>query len=572
MLKDKLSLILKILLIPVALLLILSIRFYMGNKKFDDLTNQMFQNEITKNTLNLHYTLDDPSAWNIRDYEITLGSADPESLYEEIAALANYRNTLQGISYKNLSKNNKLTYDILSVYLDTQAEGKDYLLYAEPLGPTIGTQAQLPVLLAEYAFSDTEDIKEYLTLISKMDTYYASIMEFEKEKSKAGLFMNDQTANNIISQCQTFIDADENFMIPIFDEKIDNMEALSDNTKKSLKEKHVTLIANHVVPAYELLINGLTALKGTSTNSGGLANFENGKSYYEYLVKDSTGCHDSISDIEKRIQKQLTTDFLELQELVNTYPHLLSTEETLEASAPGNILADLQAKIAPDFPTPPTVNYEVKYVHESLEEYLSPAFYLTPPLDNLSENTIYINNSSNYTPLELFTTLAHEGYPGHLYQTIYSGTHLTNEVRSLLNFGGYVEGWATYVEMYSYSLADTSPEYASLYRLNRSITLGLSSLLDMAIHYHGYTRTQVADYLTQIGFRGSAMADALYEAILESPTNYLKYYVGYLNFMDLRDQVKKAKGEAFSLKDFHTEVLEIGPAPFPVLKKYLLPE
>ena len=256
------------------------------------------------------------------------------------------------------------------------------------------------------------------------------------------------------------------------------------------------------------------------------------------------------------------------------HPDLLTSTETasLKTTAPDQILEDLQEKIAQDFPTPPSVNYEVKYVHDSLEDYLSPAFYLTPPVDNLSENVIYINRGSNYTPLELYTTLAHEGYPGHLYQTIYSGSCASNEVRSVLNFGGYVEGWATYVEMYSYSLADVKPQIASLYRLNRSISLGISSLMDMAIHYHGFTQDQVADYLTQIGFRGKAMADSLYSIILEAPANYLKYYVGYLNFMDLRDAVKEAEGDRFSLKEFHQSVLEIGPAPFPVLKKYLLPE
>lgn len=574
MFKDKLSLILKILLVPAALFLLLSIRFYADNREFSNFTRQMFQNEVAGNTLNLHYTLSDPAAFGIEDYQITLGSADVESLNAGIAVLENYRETLNGISYKDLSKNNKLTYDILSMYLENQAEGKDFLLYAEPLGPTIGTQAQLPVLLAEYTFSDTEDIKEYLTLISQMDTYYASIMDFEKAKSQAGLFMSDQAADNIISQCSSFIGSKENFLIPIFEEKVDKMEGLSETVKTSLKEKHRDLVAAHVIPAYELLINGLTSLKGTGTNTGGLSNYEHGREYYEYLVKDSTGCYDSISDLEARIQKQLVLDFQELQTLVTEHPDLLTSTETgsLETTTPDQILEDLQKKIAQDFPTPPSVNYEVKYVHDSLEDYLSPAFYLTPPVDNLSENVIYINRGSNYTPLELYTTLAHEGYPGHLYQTIYSGSCASNEVRSVLNFGGYVEGWATYVEMYSYSLADVKPQIASLYRLNRSISLGISSLMDMAIHYHSFTQDQVADYLTQIGFRGEAMADSLYSIILEAPANYLKYYVGYLNFMDLRDAVKEMEGEGFSLKEFHQRVLEIGPAPFPVLKKYLLPE
>ena len=238
MLKDKRSLILRLLLIPAALLLVLSIRFYRDNKEFTDFTGEMFRSEITGNTLNLHYTLSNPKSFGIEDYPITLGDAAPDSLAQGISTLENYRNSLSQISRKSLSDKNKLTYDILSSYLDIQHQGKDYALYSEPLGPTIGTQAQLPVLLAEYGFRSAEDVKEYLTLISQMDTYYASILDFEKAKSEAGLFMSDRAADNIISQCRAFIDADENFLLPIFDENIEAMECFSKPQKDSLKAKH----------------------------------------------------------------------------------------------------------------------------------------------------------------------------------------------------------------------------------------------------------------------------------------------------------------------------------------------
>lgn len=152
------------------------------------------------------------------------------------------------MSYKNLSKPNRLTFDILSSYLDVQEEGKDFALYAEPLGPSIGTQAQLPVLLAEYTFRNLEDVKEYLTLLSQMDTYYASLLEFEKEKSDAGLFMSDRSADHIISQCQAFIHADENFLLPIFEEKIEALECLSADQKTALAAKHEAIVKNHVLP------------------------------------------------------------------------------------------------------------------------------------------------------------------------------------------------------------------------------------------------------------------------------------------------------------------------------------
>ena len=109
-------------------------------------------------------------------------------------------------------------------------------------------------------------------------------------------------------------------------------------------------------------------------------------------------------------------------------------------------------------------------------------FYLTAPLDDRNQNVIYINPKAGYKGLELYSTLAHEGYPGHLYQTVYSSDCGIQPVRSLLNFGGYVEGWATYVEMQSFSYGCSDTDIAAIYRLNRSLNLGISSFLDILIH------------------------------------------------------------------------------------------
>ena len=571
--KSKILFFLKLALIPAALFLVFSILNYSSNKSFTNYTHQMFLSEVSKNTLNLHYTLSDPAAYGIEDYEVTLGDSDVSSILEETMLLENYKNKLDRFSYNRLSKSNQLTYDILSLYLKNQSSAKDFYLYAEPLGSTTGTQAQLPVLFAEYTFNDRADVDEYLSLLSQTDTYYESILGYEQAKSREGLFMSDPVAEEIIEQCRSFIaNPEDNFLLSIFDEKVDALPAISQEEAQSLKNQNRDAVMNHVIPAYQLLIDGLTELKGKGSNTGGLCYLENGKAYYEYLIRANTGSYDSVETIEKRLEQQLETDFNELRNLLIQNPKILSsnTGELSLSSEPTEILADLQAKLSKDFPTPPNVSYEVKYVHKSLEDFLSPAFYLTPPLDNLSQNVIYINQASNYTPLELYTTLAHEGYPGHLYQTIYSGYAGSNEVRSLLNFGGYVEGWATYVEFYSYSLADTDADIAALYYLNRSIMLGISSLLDIAIHYHGYSRAEIAGYLSQLGFTDPDTADSMYNAILEAPANYLKYYVGCLSFMDLRDAVKEKDGDAFDLKEFHTQVLEIGPAPFPVLYKYMV--
>ena len=60
--------------------------------------------------------------------------------------------------------------------------------------------------------------------------------------------------------------------------------------------------------------------------------------------------------------------------------------------------------------------------------------------------------------------------------------------------------------------------------------------------------------------------------IVEDPANYLKYYMGYLHFLDLREDCKKEMGEHFDIRKFHQKILEIGPCQFPILEKYVIPE
>ena len=204
-----------------------------------------------------------------------------------------------------------------------------------------------------------------------------------------------------------------------------------------------------------------------------------------------------------------------------------------------------------------------------MEEHLSPAFYMIPAIDNIGENVIYINQGHMGNDLTLFTTLAHEGYPGHLYQTVFYESTDPDPIRSLMDFGGYVEGWATYAEMGSYYLAPLSREQAVILQKNSSIILGLYALADMGIHYDGWSRMDAIAFFSNYGITDADTVEEIYELIIGSPANYLKYYIGYVEFLELKKDWVEEKGEKFSQKEFHEAVLEVGPAPFEIVEDYM---
>lgn len=542
--------------------------------QFDALTQSIFKNELTNSGLDLHYTLADPASRGITKIPDTFGEFSLGVMKKNCDEMRHIRKALRSIDIKKLTKDQKLTYKILSSYIDTELEAEGLELYAQPLTSTIGIQAQLPVLLAEYAFYSRADVDHYLALLSNIDTYYGQILEFEKEKSEAGLFMCDTAADHVLQSCEAYlIQPDHSFLADTFNERVDALTDLTPEEKAAYKEQNLAVLKEHFIPAYKNLIDGITSLMGTGTNDKGLSYFPQGKEYFEYLVKSNTGTsYDTVPKLQKAIEKQLNSDLKELGEIAQTHPELLDALDSysFRYTKPEEILEALKSQITRDFPELPACSYKVKYVPKALEASLSPAFYLVPPLDRYQDNVIYINGGPRFQNEDLFTTLAHEGYPGHLYQNVYFISRNACDLRNILSFSSYSEGWATYVEYYSYTLDNgLEPEMGRLLARNSAVSLGLYALLDICINYDGWDQEQVKDYLSKFYNIGdSGVAETIYYSLVENPTNYMEYYVGYLEIMEMRNTAEKILQDQFDLKAFHTFLLDIGPAQFRIIQPY----
>ena len=567
----------KIFLILPCCLLVILISFLSGNafwsslhaessdRQFRTFTRSLFQTEVSANTISLHYTLRSPSDYGIADIPATYGSLSSDPVAAK-ASVRNVLSSLQEFDPDTLSSENALTFKILDTYLKNASTGTDYLLYQEPLGPVSGIHTQLPVLLSEYSFYDTQDVETYLALLKETPSYFDSVILFEQKKAASGLFMPDYQADSVLDTCQSFIDmGKENYLVSTFNERIASLDLLPENKKDSFQKENMKLVTEEIYPAYQNLITAIKSLKGKGMNEQGLSHFPYGKKYYEYLVRQTTGCNESISRLRLMTRAQILEDLSAMQKVLFPADAALTQASVLEQTSPDSMLDDLRSKITDTFPEIPDVDFQVKYVPESMQDYLSPAFYMIPAIDNLTENVIYINNGQTSSGLNLYTTLAHEGYPGHLYQTVYFSASEPDPIRSILDFGGYVEGWATYAEMMSYYLAPLPKTEASLLQKNSSVILGLYALADMGIHYDGWSVTDTVRFFSDYGINDPNAVQSVYKLIIGSPANYLIYYIGYLKFYELKKEMADALGNQFSQKEFHRAVLDVGPAPFEIV-------
>lgn len=536
---------------------------------FSEFCTTLFREEMKSNTINLHFTLKDPKAAGIDSYEITLGSLSGDSPHNQARQLKKLSEELKKYSHRSLKGKDRLTCRLLSDYISRQQNLAAYPYYDEPLTPSGGVTSQLPVLLAEYTFRNTRDIKDYLGLLSQMDTYFLGILDYEQKKADAGLFMSDEACLKVIEGCEVFTEhPDDNFLIDTFSNRLNAMDGLTDTQKNAYLKQHSKVLSDHVIPAYSQMIKGLTMLLGRGHNNWGLCNFPEGKAYYEAVVSADTGCDDSVEDLFSQIAKARREDLTFCQNLLEKNPKLASQSPKPDAALKEEnaMLSRLQKEILTDFPAPPQTEVEICHVDPALSEYLAPAFYITAPIDDISHNRIYINDAKNDTDIYYFTTLAHEGYPGHLYQTICTSSYGAPEVLSLLNYPGYTEGWATYTEMQAFYYAGLDQDLASLLQHNQAATLSLYATADIGIHYFGWEKEKNAAFWSEYGVDDTATVKRITDLILEEPGNYLKYYVGYLKFRQMREQLA-LENKSFSVSAFHEAILRTGPSPFSVLEE-----
>ena len=569
------------------------------NLAFEKFTNDLFCQETASNTVNLHYTLRDPEEFGIREAPVTFGTFETDE-NRKLASVENIRRAMEEFDPEKLSVTNRLTFDVMDYYMDRLKENAEFTLYEEPLGLVSGIHTQLPVLLSEYQFYDREDVDIYLELMKMTPEYFQSLIAFEQAKSDAGLFMSDTAAMQVIEQCKVFMNMGEsNYLITTFVDRIGQVRGLSEKEKSIYIQRNALMLTSYVLPAYSKLSAALQSLMGTGVNDQGLCYFPEGKEYYEQVVKVSTGSERSVSEMKDLTKRQIVEDLEAMERVLgiteddrmkNVVPKGSDTqdgnvsqeaaalignpEEAHEAAAmdtanPISILNGLKKEIAKTFPTAPDTTVSVKYVPEALQGNLSPAFYMIPAIDSYEENVIYVNQAHMGNPLTLFTTLAHEGFPGHLYQNVYYAGTDPDPARSMFNTGGYVEGWATYAEMCSYYLAPITKEQATILQKNSSIILGLYTLADIGIHYDGWSRLDALAFFSNYGIQDVNTVNRIYDLVLGSPGNYAKYYIGYVEFLELKKEYAAEKGTEFSQKEFHKDVLMTGPAPFELVEKYM---
>ena len=548
-------------------------------KKFDRFLNSCFREYAAENTVTLHFKLSNPSAYGIKaPVSPTYGDLSSDALKKNCSRSKELLQKLYTFPTSSLTKKQQLTWQIFQDYLNESIMNEKYILYSSPLG-TNGLQSEIPVTLSEYRLDNEKDIKDYLSLVNQVPELFTQILDFEQERRNAGLISPSFVISDTIDQIDQFLNASEenNPLIQSFEERLAEVESLSKDQKASYIANNRLLVTDKVLPAYKSLKTSLQAYTNDSKNTSSkerLCEYKNGQDYYKFLLMSNVGTDFSPEDCITILESQLKNTVKDISSLTaknkDLYTEYLSAVPAL--SAPKEIMNTLKNDSLIEFPEIKNISCQLKNVPDALSGTSACAFYLVPPIDSTKDNIIYINKS-RVDSNELFSTLAHEGYPGHLYQTNYFLNTNPSPLRTFLHCAGYDEGWGTYAQLYSYNFIEfknvdeqTTKQLRQLYRDNDLLSLSLSSLCDLYVNYKNYDENALANYLRTYGI-GKDSAQNLYRYVIENPTTYLSYSIGCYELDQLKQTMADSLGKAFKISDFHEAVLNVGSCNFSILRQ-----
>lgn len=547
------------------------------SKNFDTFTDSVFQDMVSSDTINLHFHLSRPESSGIHKSDVSFSSESYDAIMQHYDDIEMTSKTLSAYNNELLTKEQQFTKTVMTDYCTRQYALKPYVLFYNPFDDN-SSVGSLVRTLTLYSFDREQDVKDYLALLTKVPDLFKEAIEFEKLRQKNGIFLSAIQIKEASTQVDIALaDSDEtNLLITGFEEKLNTMDSLSSDQKNTYLNNNVKLVHETVIPAFRDLKKHLESLNPTEETNERICQYEQGTAYYEALLQASVGTDLSPKECILVLENQLAECLASTNTLLGSTPDLSLTYQAALPSltSADEILAELSADTKIYFPEISEVGCEIKEMPDTLSSISSSAFYLIPPLDNSRANYIYVD-SSRVTREEIFSTLAHEAYPGHLYQKNYMLSLNLPSIRHLMSSEGYDEGWGMYAQVYGYRYLefdqiDRSQTQAlqTLYQNQDILNITLLCLSDLYVNYQNYDEKALSDYLKAYNVDENR-AQAVYEYVINHPCTYLTYGVGYYEFCQLLAKTKARLGEEFDLKAFHKAVLDAGSCSFSCLEGFL---
>lgn len=552
-------------------------------KKFDEFIQQEFLKTMESDYVATHIYTQNPETFGIdlNQIEVSLGTR-PNGNGGIASAEDNNNsyNIFQQFHRNALTDEQKDIYDIYEYQasLSQKLNNEKFDYYSSYFESMSGIQFQLPTLFADWQVRNEKDVQDLITLLKDTTPYVESVLQYTKKQEENGLLMLD--LESIIEYCDSILQPGENSAIlASMNTSIEQLSLDAGKTeeyKSQLKEA----FSSSFLPAFENIRSTMeTFQKNGRNNTEGLAKFKYGKEYYELLLQQSVGSNKSVEDIRDMMEKAFSKHLYNCAKIVVSNPEsvkplISNTLPKTEYLSYIDILDDMKHVISEKFPPVNNLNYQIENMNEELASNSGvTAYFNIPTLDGDSIKQLRVNPISNdVSSISTFSTVAHEGFPGHMYQYAYMYENVeSNYIKALSNINAYTEGYAVYAQYEALSYLDgVDQTLLEAYKENELATYCMIILADIGIHYDGWSVEEFKEFMEAKGFSlDDESIKTQYAQLQANPAAFEPYYVGYHEIISMKEDAQQALGSRFNEKEFHTALLESGTAPFQVVQHHI---
>lgn len=550
-------------------------------KSFDLFCDELMTGIVASDPISAHFLVTNPSDYGVefKEEDITLGEISIDAIKSSIESNASLLRHLKMYEKEVLTEEQQLTYDTLNDYLEEQSAYKKAELFNCYFSPMSGVVSNLSTNFIEYVFYDKDDVDMYLTLLADVDRYMEQLFDVTREQAEEGYFLSDDNADAVIEQCRKILDAEVEPMVATFDEKIEKLD-LTETEKSDYIKRNGEYVQKYYLPVYEKTIDLMEELKGSRSNDGGLCGYgDDGRKYYEAIIMDNTSSRmtpeevaefleEKASDLLKEATAIAVSDYDAFESMYDYKPDFNTPEEVFDF---------LIENVEKDFPRPETTKYNIEYQNKACEVDGVVAYYVLSRIDDINVNNVKVNGSAvQGDSLSLYTTLAHEGYPGHLYQhTAFCSSDKVHDIRKTLGFIGATEGWAQYASYCALDYLDASDAVKRLIYIDDLLSYVVVSRVDIGVNYEGWdlddTYRYIKDFLEvdrNYDEEGNTVK-YFYDTVTGDPGSFIPYTVGYIKMIDMREHAEEVLGDDFDAVEYHKWVKDMGITSFDIYEEQL---
>ena len=551
-------------------------------QKFDEMLDELFIKTVSQAGINIHDYMEYPEEYGITITDYVLYNHDEEASETETDDMNQWlAEEIQKFSVEDLSWQQQILYEKIVYEIEFADKYADVTAYDTMLSTNNGFISNLSIVLYEYRFIEEKDVQEYLLYLEDIPACMEDVIEGARESIEMGYAPSDSMLQSSIETLEQLCETENNPLLEGFDAKVEDAAYLSEESRATYKAKNKELVETVLMPSFQETKAVLEGWVGTVPELKGLSAYEGGAEYYEYLVEMYTGSgmtpDELYTYLTDNMDQYLNAFYALLCGNQDALMMYLEDDYTFPYDDPEDIVAHLREKAAEEFPAIEDPGATVSYLPEVMEIDGVLAYYVTPQIDTDTVNVIRLNGSALEDSVSVtYSTLGHEGYPGHLYAYNYIKQSDWHEANNLFSYLGYGEGWAEYAGSISLKWWDLDDGLVKILQLENAMSQIMSGIVDVGVNAFGWDVQEVEDCLVEYyGMEAGSeeareAAESFYDFVIDTPGIILSYCVGYLEVIDLRNEVRDAMGDAYTDKAFYEAYLNVGETPFYLTEKYVM--